>query len=104
MINESNFHEVFARFEESGLTVKDFCSNELIAPSTFYYWRKKWHKIKLSHDFIPLVISSPRKITTTATSSDNESLFELVFPNGTKLLIKNNIDLAQLRTLIHLYD
>lgn len=103
MINESNFQEVFVRFQESGLTIKDFCSNELIAPSTFYYWRKKWHKIKPANDFIPLVINSPKKITTVS-SSDNDSLFELVFPNGTRLLIKNTIDFTQLRTLIHLYE
>jgi hypothetical protein len=47
MLNESNFRAVFARFQESGLTIKDFCANELIAPSTFYYWRKKWQKVTL---------------------------------------------------------
>ncbi|MFC2116649.1 hypothetical protein ACFLTU_09240 [Bacteroidota bacterium] len=61
------------------------------------------------NDFIPLLVKSPGEgITRGATcpeiSENRDSLIELVYPNGTLLRIKNDLDLADLRTLIHLYD
>lgn len=35
------FQDLLKRQQESGLTVRDFCANEGIIPSTFYYWLKK---------------------------------------------------------------
>ena len=34
----------------------------------------------------------------------DHSLLELVYPNGTILRIKDELDLVDLRALIHLYD
>ena len=35
------FELVYDRFQSSGLPVKDFCQNECILESKFYYWKKK---------------------------------------------------------------
>ncbi|MFC2081450.1 hypothetical protein ACFLR8_04490, partial [Bacteroidota bacterium] len=45
-----------------------------------------------------------RGATCPEISENRDSLIELVYPNGTLLRIKNDLDLADLRTLIHLYD
>ena len=37
-MDEMKFIELYQRQKESGLTVKEFCSNEIIAPSTFFYF------------------------------------------------------------------
>ena len=37
---------VYARYESSGLSASDFCQNEQISRSRFYYWLKKYRKIK----------------------------------------------------------
>jgi len=115
MLNESKFLELYNRQQESGLNVKDFCSNESINESTFYYWRKKLQKAKGTKDFIPLVVKSFQPASTQNHSRDHQPgqdhgqanddiLLELVYPNGTKLRIKNDLDLSHLRALIHLYD
>ena len=35
------FKLVYDRFQSSGLSVKDFCENECILQSKFYYWKNK---------------------------------------------------------------
>ncbi|MFO8055127.1 MAG: hypothetical protein R6U19_08225 [Bacteroidales bacterium] len=115
MLNESKFLELYRRQRESGLTIKDFCSNEAVKESTFYYWRKKLQNKKKLKDFIPVVVKSPQPDSSKNNSNGqpsshnlaspaNEIFLELVYPNGTKLRLKNDIDLSQLRTLISLFD
>jgi len=57
MMNEEKFIELYQQQKESGLTVKEFCSNEVIAPSTFYHWQKKLKSRKRLPDFIPVTTS-----------------------------------------------
>lgn len=115
MLNESKFLELDNRQQESGLTVKDFCANEGIKESTFYYWRKKRQDKGKPKDFIPLIVKPNHTPSLPGqqkngypaidhTTNDNPSFLELVYPNGTKLRLNNDIDLSHLRTLIHLYD
>ncbi|NOR34125.1 MAG: hypothetical protein GQ579_05540 [Bacteroidales bacterium] len=114
MLSETKFQELYRRHQESRLTVRDFCSNEGIAPSTFYYWHKKIKKNNTIRDFIPLLVDPPQPVTpqsyvkSHAPVHDNknieDALLELVYPNGTKLRIKQDLDLAHLRTLVCLID
>ena len=115
MLSESRFFELYHRQQESGLKVKDFCFNEGIAESTFYYWVKKLRKKSSVQNFIPLVVKSSGRLPAKSYTKnflsvqgtenvDTDILFELVYPNGTKLRIKHDIDLAHLRTLICLFD
>ena len=115
MLNESKFRELYNRQQESGLTVTDFCSNEGIPESTFYYWRKKLHKSRgAAKDFIPLVVKSSPGLSAqnytkgqqsiSGNTATDDVLPELIYPNGTKLRIKNDIDLNRLRALVCLYD
>ena len=111
MLTKSKFLDLYRRQQESGLTVKEFCSNEAIAPATFYYWRKKLKKNSNgSHNFIPLVVEpSPtfpgqnyaNQVSQTGVA---DALLELVYPNGTLLRIRKDLDLTQLRSLICLFD
>lgn len=115
MLNETQFLALLNRQQESGLDVKAFCSNEGINVSTFYYWRKKTQKSSPAKDFIPLVVKTHQsaitqrytkghqRVQTDTQQMDEDTLLELVYPNGTKLRIKNDLDLSQLRALINLY-
>jgi hypothetical protein len=117
MQNDSKFQELIRLHQASGLTVRDFCSNEGIAYSTFYYWRKKLQSNRGKSDFIPLVVKSPRSTLSEVPSrngghqgfqpgqiTEDQLLLELVYPNGTVLRIKSDLDLTHLRALIHLDD
>ena len=112
MSESVKFARLIARRKESGLTVRSFCSNEGIAPSTFYYWQKRIRKEAGEKQFIPLIVkSSPpvfNQITQTGpaqkqkVSDDNQ--FEITYPNGITLRVKTDLDLSGLRALISLMD
>lgn len=109
MQKESRFKELVAQQKQSGLTIIEFCSHHGIAPATFHYWKKKFSTKSGRRDFIPLVVKSseediPKGSACSEISSGKEALLEVVYPNGIILRLKQDIDLAQLRTLIHLYD
>lgn len=114
MISEPKFNELIKRQKETGLTITAFCSNEGIPKSTFYYWRKKLGKAQLNR-FIPLIVNSSAApmgarrnnfIQGPAEKSvaGDDYLLELVYPNGTRLRIKNEPDLEHIRSLVCLLE
>ena len=112
MINDAKIRDLIQRQGETGLTITDFCANEGIPKSSFYYWRKKIRKEK-TVNFIPLLVKPapapvkerpknfPREQNNQA-GSDDDFLLELIYPNGTRLRIKNVHDLEHIRTLVTL--
>lgn len=109
MINNSRFMELQEQQKGSGLSVRGFCSNEGIAPSTFYYWQKKVRKAVAGERFIPLHVRTPGSSAHPATNEppvpgmENTPL-EITYPNGTTLRIQQTIDIAGLRSLVSLLD
>lgn len=109
MLNQLSFTELLERQKGSGLSVRGFCSNEGIAPSTFYYWQKKLRVGSEGHRFIPLVVQAQRLAARRSpelpdgTGTDSSPV-EICYPNGTTLRIKQNLDLAGLRSLVSLLD
>jgi hypothetical protein len=110
MEKSSIFSELIRRHKETGLSIKNFCSNECIPTSTFYYWRKKLQGSSPEKGFIPLIIKSPETVLSRSYGKasyqepEDNVFLELVYPNGTLLRVKKDLDLAHLRALIHLYD
>jgi hypothetical protein len=109
MSNSSKFISLLERQKESGLSVRGFCSNEGIAPSTFYYWQKKIRKSTPGPGFIPMVVQTRRPAALDPTShrlAGGMDTFpmEITYPNGTTLRIRDTLDLAGLRSLVLLVD
>jgi len=114
MMNEKKFLELYQRQQESGLTVKEFCANNLIGPSTFFYWKKKLEGQQRLPDFIPVVVnSSPTSFKNSLPTSSQSNSFigsnenpciEIEFSNKTILRIKSELNLSVLKALIHLND
>lgn len=115
-MTETSFQELLVRQKESGLSVRDFCSNEGIPQATYYYWKNKINKKALRPtEFIPLfvgnhipaqrrnILSRSNPITPEIHQQENIPL-EFVFPNGTRMMIRNQLDPAVLRAIVHLYD
>ena len=113
-MDEKTFIDLYDRQKESGLTVKEFCSNEIIAPATFYYWKKRLKNRNSLPGFIPVVVkpapgvlqkSFPdNSFSTTAQPANNITSIEIEFSNKTILRINSEIDMPTLKTLIHLND
>ena len=111
MLNSSKFVKLQERQKESGLSVRSFCSNEGIAPSSFYYWLKKIRNEANGKRFIPLVVKSAgtsvHPVIQTELSQGHRvdnPLLEITYPNGITLRVKNDLDLAHLRALVLLLD
>lgn len=114
MDKATRYYELIDLQQASGLSVKDFCSNEGIAVSTFYYWNKKRQAQTTKNDFIPLIISNGNKSLDNHrdrkhkphafTPSHDDVLLEVVYPNGTIIRAKKDIALTELRALVQLFD
>jgi hypothetical protein len=114
MLNESKILELVRRQKETRLTITAFCSNEGIAKSTFYNWRKRLNKGPVK-GFIPLLVNATPATRSGASknyteeqhghhTSADDFLLELHYPNGTRLRIKSDPDLDHLRSLVCLLD
>jgi hypothetical protein len=110
-MTEAIFQELLNRCKTSGLTVRDFCSNEGIAESVYYYWQKKLRKREVQpKEFIPLLVGHKLPVPGNNRNSgfvpdyQGDSQLEFVFPNGTHLLVRNQIDIALLQSIVHLFD
>jgi len=109
---ESSFRKLYQEYLESGLSIRDFCTNHDFAVSTFYYWQKKLSDNVPHEGFIPLLIERQPMVNASShlevaserdefMTQDND--LEFTFPNGTKLHLKGHIDLALLKTIVHIY-
>lgn len=112
MLTLLQFQEIYSRFQSSGLRVRDFCQNEGLHESKFYYWQKKLHSSSSEKsDFIPLVFnrSTPlpvpnRDLVPAAPSSFSPGIScypcEIVYPGGTVLRLSATTDIELLRKLL----
>lgn len=107
MLNSTKFLKLQERQKESGLSVRSFCSNEGIAPSSFYYWLKKLKNEANGKRFIPLVVKSAGENVNPFLQSEllqgqrvDGPLLEITYPNGITLRVKNDLDLVHLRALV----
>ena len=108
MLNSSRITDLLQRQKESGLSIRSFCSNEGIPPSTFYNWKKKIRKEEAGQRFIPLLVHSresgvyPAMVREDAEQTNTS--IEIAYPNGTTLRIRQSLDLTGLRSLVSLLD
>jgi hypothetical protein len=113
-MDEKKFIELHQRQKESGLTVKEFCSNEIIAPSTFYHWQKKLKKMGRLPGFIPVVVDTslglPQDkftkghfLPSSGSHKEGDVVpIEIEFSNKTIIRIKSRLNLSMLKALINL--
>ncbi len=112
MQKEDKYRELIRLQQESNLSVIEFCHNQGIAPATYYYWRKKLKQnecVKSQSGFIPLMVKENPSCLPVGNNNpikpSAESLhFELTYPNGVVLRMKNDLDLMSLKALIHLQE
>lgn len=115
MWNLKEFEVVYSHYKSSGLRVKDFCHNECISLSRFFYWQKKLksygRELPSPSGFVPLMLNSsgsPAKSPSDYSDvpyhqSKTESVCEVVYPNGIKLRLPLDTDIRQLEQLILLF-
>ncbi len=113
MWNQKEFESVYDRYKLSGLSVKDFCANEGIYASRFYYWQKKLKDQQLESErpsgFVPIIFNKPQTPINNTNYGDKplkekeqpyEDAIEIVYPNGVIVRISPTTDIKQLQSLI----
>lgn len=89
-MSKEEFLEILSRQQRSGLTIKDFCTNEAYTESSFYYWKGKfglsrpYHSARSSsEEFAPVNLTSP---LNTDQAYDKEVIgsgeIRIEFPSG----------------------
>ena len=67
-VSKEEFSVILERQQESGLSIKDFCSNESYTVSSFHYWKSKFgftrnnntqHRQSLPDKLAPVNINLP---------------------------------------------
>ena len=83
-----------SRFDESGLTVAQFCKQERCSPASFYQWRRKLRDNESAQatgpTFVPVKI---RDVTEPLMS--RQATVSLDLPGGVRLKIEVPADPAQ---------
>lgn len=109
------FEDIFDRYQASGLRIKEFCRNESIVESKFYYWQKRLqeHNYRTGREsgFIPIVFSGSNPSPTSKEVVPHQPVpehvdptmgntIEIVYPNGVTVRVPVGTDTTQLHSLI----
>ena len=114
MITETQFKEIYARYQSSGLSVRSFCFNEGLSETKFYYWKRHLrHLLPGGFGFIPVKVSSGSQEFSTARGSSLNPVFssladnpnsnfslEITYPNGTRLKFSGGFDYDLVKSLV----
>jgi len=113
MWNQKEFESVYNRYKLSGLQVKDFCINEGIYTSKFYYWKKKLREQQLELEqpsgFVPIIFNSAQTPISNTNCGNKPSaanhfscddVIEIIYPNGVIVRIPPGTEIKQLQSLI----
>ena len=88
---EQQWVEIFAEYDASRKPAKQFCDDNNIRPSRFYYWKRKLaHKQSEASGFIPIEVQPIL-----------EANLEFEYPSGVKIRIKGKVSKSLLRDLIY---
>lgn len=104
------FRAIYDAWKESGQSVRDYCFNNSINESRFYYWKKRIEgpvQTNLTSGcFLPVSMSRAGGVLAMHKApkhqTPTDSSCRIVYPNGVSLVVEGNLPLDVLRTLINL--
>ncbi len=116
MLNSKQFVALYHEYLESGLTVRNFCTNRHLRESKFYYWKNRLKsQLPPKKGFVPVVFENEQKARTfhfpTPIQNQPRSLSnspaanspvscEISYPNGVGMKLNGLPDLEMLRSLL----
>ena len=116
MLKERQFLSIYDGFLESGLTVRDYCANQQIKESMFYYWQHKLkEQLPPKRGFVPVVFNNGKAIRSSQVpapvhnrskafpdpaSANNAISCEISYPNGVCVKLNGLTDPEMLRSLL----
>jgi len=111
MITEQAFLTIYDDFQESGLSVRSYCTNQGMNEAKFYYWQRKLrNQLPGRKGFVPLVFDKDRfdprptkplsRRALPEVRTAKGAFFEITYPNGVMLKLGEDADLEMLRSLL----
>ena len=116
MLKTRQFLTIYEGFLESGLTVRDYCANQQMKESMFYYWQNKLKgQLPPKRGFVPVVFDNGKAIRTSQVpvpvpnrskafpdpAAANNAIFcEISYPNGVRVKLNGLTDPEMLRSLL----
>mgnify|MGYP006896942047 CR=1 FL=1 len=96
--NKQQMFSLIEKFQQRKSTKKQFCLEEGISQSVFYYWEKKYKQACHSTDkgFMPVEIKGKAQYKYATTHSS----VEITFPNGVILRLEGEKDIEMIRSLV----
>lgn len=117
--NASDFMAARAEWQGSGLSIREYCRTTGITESRFHYWKRKTEmgKEDRTGDFLPVNVSqnATGKVSISRCGTDTHSqairqsqlledcCCEIVYPNGVKLRIRQDLNFESLKSLLTLF-
>ena len=116
MLKERQFLSIYEGYLESGLTIRDYCANQNMKESMFYYWQNKLKgQLPPKRGFVPVVFDNALKTQSSQvpapvqnrskTIADhvvatNAISCEISYPNGVCVKLNGLTDPEILRSLL----
>lgn len=116
MFTSNQFQLIYKEYLESGLTIRDFCANNKMRESKFYYWHNRLKgQLPPKRGFIPVVFDHVPKTRSSQipvpvqnrsnTIADPEAASstiscEISYPNGVSVKLNGLTDPEMLRSLL----
>jgi hypothetical protein len=116
MLKERQFLSIYDGFLESGLTVRDYCANQHMKESMFFYWQNKLKgQLPPKRGFVPVVFNNEQKTRSSQVqapvqnrskaysdpaAANNHISCEISYPNGVCLKLNGLTGPEILRSLL----
>lgn len=116
MLNAKQFLSIYEGFLESGLSVRDYCENQQMTESMFYYWQNKMKgQLPPKRGFVPVVFDNGKatrssqipapvqnrsKAFPDPAAANNTISCEISYPNGVCVKLNGLTDPEMLRSLL----
>ena len=111
MLDAQKFLSIYRDYLDSGLTIRDYCTNQQMNEARFYYWQNKLKdQLPPKRGFVPLVFNpqSPTSVSTVSGDKQQHSgsreglCCEISYPNGISVKLSGMTDADILRSLLQL--
>ena len=116
MLKARQFLSIYEGYLESGLTVRDYCANQHMKESMFFYWQNKLKgQLPPRRGFVPVVFDNGKAIRSSQSpaavpnrskaiadqvAANNTISCEISYPNGVSVKLNGLTDPDILRSLL----
>jgi hypothetical protein len=114
MLNEKAFRGIYDDFLGSGLSIRDYCANQGIIESKFFYWQNKLKgQLPPKSGFIPVLFEKGQQVSPfRSPARDSQGALspmpiptrtlccEISYPGGVCLKLNGPVEVELLRSLL----